>query len=93
MTDFEKKVYSYVLTIPAGRVLTYKQVAEALGRPRAFRAIGNALNKNPNLIQVPCHRVVRSDGEIGGYAGGRAQKKRLLKKEGVIIVRNRIKEI
>jgi methylated-DNA-[protein]-cysteine S-methyltransferase len=66
MTKFQKKVYATVSKIPKGKTLTYKEVAGLVGSPRAFRAVGNALNKNPFLGRVPCHRVVRSDGQWGG---------------------------
>ncbi len=76
-------VYDILSRIPEGKVTTYGDIAKALGRPGASRAIGRILNKNPNPIIVPCHRVVMSDGSIGGYAFGRARKKELLKKEGM----------
>ncbi len=72
-----------VKTIPKGKVLTYKQVAQKIGRPKAFRAVGNALSKNHDL-QIPCHRVVKSNGEIGGYNKGMVKKRVLLKKEGAL---------
>jgi len=78
-----------VKKIPRGKVSTYGQVAQKIGCPRAFRAVGNALNKNDN-IDVPCHRVVRSDGLIGGYRDGSAKKLRLLKKEGVLIKKTKV---
>lgn len=80
---FKEKVYQIVKRIPKGRVLTYKEVAEKAGRPRAFRAVGNALNKNRDP-KVPCHRVIRSDGKIGGYARGTKLKEKILKKEGYL---------
>ena len=80
MTDFERKVYNTVKKIPKGEVLTYKEVARLIGSSLAFRAVGNALNKNP-FAEVPCHRVIRSDGKIGGYANGTDQKIKILKKE------------
>lgn len=82
MTEFEKKVYDVVKKIPRGKVLTYKQVAMTIGKPNAARAVGNALNKNP-FKDVPCHRVIRSDGQIGGYRLGKKQKHLILKAEGV----------
>lgn len=84
ITPFQKKVYDYVRTIPEGKTATYKQVAAAIGKPKAYRAVGNALNKNPFAPEVPCHRVVRSDGEVGGFASGAAKKIKLLKKEGAL---------
>ncbi|MBX4199943.1 MGMT family protein [Candidatus Parcubacteria bacterium] len=78
---FKEKVYKVVETIPKGSVLTYKEVARKIGSPRAFRAVGNVLNKNvdPN---VPCHRVIRSDGKIGGYRDGHDFKVVRLRAEG-----------
>ncbi len=76
-------VYDILDRIPKGKVTTYGDIAKALGHANASRAIGRILNKNPNPIAVPCHRVVMSDGNIGGYAFGKARKKGLLKKEGL----------
>lgn len=69
MTDFAKKVYATVSRIPKGKTLSYKEVAKLSGRPYAFRAVGNILNRNHDK-NVPCHRVIRSDGKLGGYNGG-----------------------
>jgi len=77
---FKIRVFSVVSEIPKGKVLTYKQVAELAGSPKAFRAVGNILNKNYNK-EIPCHRVVRSDGKVGGYNRGEANKVKLLKIE------------
>jgi len=82
MSDFKEKVYRLVKKIPRGETLTYSQVAEKAGSPRAWRAVGNILNKNRDP-QVPCHRVIRSDGKPGGYFLGTKKKIALLKKEGV----------
>ncbi len=82
-TTFAQHVYDVVRKIPKGKTLTYKQVALATGRPKAFRAVGNILNKNRDP-KVPCHRVVRSDGKIGGFAWGAEKKVRILKKEGAL---------
>lgn len=82
-SSFMSKVYAVVAKIPKGKTLTYKQVAEKIGNPLACRAVGNALNKNRNP-NVPCHRVVRSDGTPGGYNWGRQKKIEILKKEGAI---------
>lgn len=78
--SFREHVLHLVAAIPAGQTLTYTQVAARAGRPRAYRAVGNILNQNydPN---IPCHRVVRSDGTSGGYNRGAAKKKQLLKFE------------
>ena len=80
-TDFQKKVYQAVKTIPKGQVRTYGGVAQRIGNPRASRAVGNALNKNPWPIIVPCHRVVAQNG-LGGFAKGLKKKIELLKREG-----------
>lgn len=82
-SKFEKKVYKTLLRIPCGEVRSYKWVAGETGRPNAYRAVGNALNKNPYPGIIPCHRVIKSDGSIGGYSKGAALKKRLLKSEGI----------
>ncbi len=85
MTFFQKKVYQVVKKIPKGKVLTYKEVAKLAGRSKAWRAVGNILNKNPYPKIVPCHRVVRSNDEVGGYSGGQNKKISLLKRESVTI--------
>jgi O-6-methylguanine DNA methyltransferase len=82
MTEFQQKVYNIVRKIPKGKVLTYKQVAERLGDKNLARAVGNALNKNQNS-KVPCYRIIRSDGKIGGFNRGAEKKMELLQKEGV----------
>ncbi|MFA5144163.1 MAG: MGMT family protein [Candidatus Omnitrophota bacterium] len=86
LTGFEKSVLKAALDIPSGEVRTYKWVAAAAGAPGACRAAGNVLNKNPYAPTVPCHRVVRSDGSIGGYAKGAGLKKMMLEKEGVVFL-------
>jgi O-6-methylguanine DNA methyltransferase len=81
MSDFSKKVLQVVAKIPCGHVLTYKQVAERAGRPRAYRAVGNILNKNFDP-KIPCHRVIGSDGKMRGYNRGIRTKVRCLQDEG-----------
>lgn len=81
MTDFEKKVLRVVSKIPLGEVRSYKWVAQKVGRPHAWRAVANALHKNPFTIFIPCHRVVKSSRKTGGYALGEALKKDLIKLE------------
>lgn len=81
MTPFARKVYKIVLNIPVGRVRSYKWVAEKAGSPRACRAVGQILKNNPYPIIIPCHRVVNSGGESGGYVFGSAKKKLLLELE------------
>jgi methylated-DNA-[protein]-cysteine S-methyltransferase len=88
MIYFRDKVFKIVKKIPRGKVLTYKEVASLLGRPRAFRVVGNILNKNRNS-EIPCHRVIMSDGKIGGYNKGTKRKLTLLKREGVLIKNRR----
>ena len=83
MKSFSKKVYSIVAKIPKGKTMTYKEVAVRAGSPRAFRAVGNILNKNYDP-KIPCHRVVRSDGATGGYNRGSEEKKKRLKNEGAL---------
>ena len=90
MPNFEERVYKATALIPRGQVSTYQAIARVLRNPRASRAVGNALNKNPYAPQVPCHRVVRSDGSVGGFASGTAKKIAMLKKEGIIIKKGMI---
>ena len=84
--NFSQKVYEVVSKIPEGKVLTYKQVAKKAGSPLAFRAVGNILNKNYDK-KIPCHRVIKTNGEIGGYNRGSQLKKKILLKEGVKIIK------
>ena len=80
---FTDLVYQKTKLVPRGKVTTYGQIAKAIGRPKASRAVGNALNCNPYAPIVPCYRVVRSDGAVGGFASGSKAKAGLLAKEGV----------
>ena len=80
-TEFQKKVWKELLNIPYGETRSYKDIAIAIGNEKACRAVGNANNKNPIAIIVPCHRVVGSDGSMTGYAGGLDIKEKLLKIE------------
>lgn len=79
---FIEKVFAVVKRIPKGEVLTYKEVAEKAGSPKAFRAVGNILSKNFDSA-IPCHRVIRSNGQLGGYNRGQNNKKKKLIDEGV----------
>jgi len=83
MTSFRENIYKVVRRIPKGETKTYKEIAAAAGRPKAWRAVGSILNKNFNP-KIPCYRVVRSDGKIGGYNRGANKKLFLLKKEKVL---------
>jgi len=85
-------VYDLVSEIPSGKVVTYGQLATFLGNPRATRGIGKVLNQNPRPIIVPCHRVVCSDGRVGGYMYGKDRKISLLLKEGIPIDNDKIKD-
>mgnify|MGYP001349268211 CR=1 FL=1 len=83
-TKFQLKVWKYLKTIPKGQVKSYLEVAKAIKKPKAVRAVANAVGKNPFAPKIPCHRVIRSDGSLGGYSGlgGIKTKKKLLKSEG-----------
>ena len=83
-TKFQIKVWKAISKIPRGQVRTYKELAKLIKKPKAARAVANACGKNPYPIKIPCHRVIRSDGSLGGYSGrgGISAKKNILKKEG-----------
>tara|TARA_B100000242_G_scaffold2649_1_gene1584 strand:- start:2961 stop:3239 length:279 start_codon:yes stop_codon:yes gene_type:complete len=86
-TQFQLKVWKLLKKIPPGKVITYKEIAVFLNMPNAARAVANACAKNPFPPSIPCHRVIRSDGKLGGYSGpgGLKTKKKLLKKEGYLL--------
>ena len=86
-TPFQLKVWNYLKKIPKGKVKTYAQVAKAVGKPKAVRAVANAIGKNPYPPSIPCHRVIRSNGGHGGYSrsGGLKQKLKLLRSEKIDI--------
>ena len=86
-TVFQLKVWNYLKKIPRGKVITYLELAKAIKMPKAVRAVANAVGKNPYPPKIPCHRVIRSDGKLGGYSapGGIKNKKKLLKMEGIIL--------
>lgn len=88
--EFRDKIYKIVKNIPKGRVATYKSIAIAIGQPQTSRAVANALAQNFNP-KIPCHRVIRSDGFLGGYnRGGLTHKAKLLRSEGVLVKNNRV---
>ncbi len=89
--SFNERCYQLLQQVPAGRVTTYKALAEALGT-KAYRAVGRAMNQNPNPIQVPCHRVVNADGHLGGYAFGIERKQQLLEAEGLEIRSGKVQD-
>lgn len=86
---FNERCYALLKQVPKGKVTTYKALAEALGT-KAYQAVGNAMNQNPNAPMVPCHRVVNTDGRLGGYAKGIDKKIELLQQEGVVIENGRV---
>ena len=90
--SFNDKCYALLQQIPQGKVTTYKEIAKALDT-KAYRAVGNAMAKNDKLIVIPCHRVVKSNGEIGNYRLGVTRKKYLLQKEGIVIKNNRVERL
>ncbi len=79
----DQDVYVLLSKIPSGKVSTYGDIARAIGHPKAARAIGRIIANNPNPISIPCHRVVKSNGEIGGFAYGEQMKREILEKEGI----------
>ncbi len=89
VTKFQNKVYKICKKIPKSKVSTYKEIAKALDC-KAYRAVGSALNKNPFAPEVPCHRVINSNGNLGGFARGIKNKAKLLKEEGIEIKKNKI---
>lgn len=89
--NFSNRCYELLIKVPQGRVTTYKAIANAMNS-KAYRAVGTAMKNNPNAPQVPCHRVVNSDGHIGNYAYGTDKKIKLLKEEGVDIVNGKVKD-
>lgn len=92
MNSFNEKCYALLKLIPEGKVTTYREIARALNS-RAWRAVGSAMAKNKNLYIIPCHRVVRSDGSIGGYALGTNKKAEILTSEGVAVVNGKVKNL
>lgn len=86
----KRTIFSLLGRVPTGKVVTYKNLAKAVGRPKSARAIGKILSKNKQAPKIPCHRVVRSDGKLGGYRWGIKNKTRLLRKEGIEIKRGKI---
>ena len=84
-TLFQNRVWNELKKIPKGEIRTYKEIAIAIGKPNSARAVANACGKNPRPIEIPCHRAIRSNGNLGGYSGkgGTSMKRKLLKKEGI----------
>ncbi|UCE97004.1 MAG: MGMT family protein [Candidatus Bathyarchaeota archaeon] len=90
-TEFERDVYVATFKIPKGKISTYKRIAEKVGRPKAYRAVANALHKNPLSPVVPCHRVVGSDGSFGGDEKGADWRRSMVQKEGINIEKGKVK--
>lgn len=86
---FSEKCYAILKRVPKGKVTTYKEIARALNC-KAYRAVGTAMNKNPYAPKVACHRVVNSNGKIGGFASGTKNKIKMLQKEGILVKKNHI---
>ena len=91
-TKFQKIVWSAIGNIPKGKIVTYQELAIEIGRPKSYRAVASACGKNPYVPEIPCHRVVRKDGRLGGYSakGGIARKKNMLQKEGHKVFKGKI---
>ena len=85
-TDFQKQVWTQLLTVPYGRTVSYQFIADAIGNPKAVRAVGAANGQNPISVIVPCHRIIGSNGQLVGYGGGLWRKEWLLKHEGALLV-------
>lgn len=90
MNELEKRVYKKLLSVPKGKVTTYGEIAKAVGLENGQRLIGQIMNKNPFPVVIPCHRVVKSDGKIGGYYYGQNVKTKMLSDEGISIKNGKI---
>ena len=90
MTKFQSECYEALKKVPKGKVITYAGLAREIGKPKAHRAVGNAMNKNPFAPKVPCHRVVKSNGELGGFADDINVKIKRLHEEGVDVLNNKV---
>lgn len=90
MTSFQSQCYEALKKVPRGKVITYGGLAEMIGMPKAHRAVGSAMNKNPFAPKVPCHRVVKSNGDLGGFSIDTKVKIKRLQEEGVMVSNNKI---
>ena len=88
--SFNDQVFDALKRIPKGKITTYKKIAEFIRSPKAYRAVGTTLSKNQCLVKIPCHRVVKSNGQVGGYVKGIKQKVVLLNREGIKVVGGRV---
>ncbi|MEM4327054.1 MAG: MGMT family protein [Candidatus Diapherotrites archaeon] len=90
MKDFREKVFQIIIKIPKGKITTYQEIAKALGNKNLARAVGKVCGSNGKLIEIPCHRVIRSNGLLGGYKLGTNKKAELLRKEGFLVKQNKV---
>lgn len=91
--NLDKKIYKKLLEVPKGKITTYGELAKAVGLKNGQRAVGKIMNKNPYPVIIPCHRVVKSDGKIGGYAYGEEIKSDMLTREGIVIKNGKILDL
>jgi len=91
--NIDKKIYKKLLEVPKGKITTYGELAKAVGLKNGQRAVGKIMNKNPYPVIIPCHRVVKSDGKIGGYAYGEEIKSDMLTREGIVIKNGRVLDL
>ena len=91
--NIDKKIYKKLLEVPKGRITTYGELAKAVGMKNGQRAVGRIMNKNPYPVIIPCHRVVKSDGKVGGYAYGEEIKSQMLLDEGINIKNGKILDL
>ncbi|TRZ69481.1 MAG: MGMT family protein [Nitrosopumilaceae archaeon] len=91
--NIDKKIYKKLLEVPRGKITTYGELAKAVGLKNGQRAVGKIMNKNPYPVIIPCHRVVKSDGKVGGYAYGEEIKSDMLTREGIVIKNGKILDL
>ena len=91
--SLDKKIYKKLLEVPKGKITTYGELAKAVGLKNGQRAVGKIMNKNPYPVIIPCHRVIKSDGKIGGYAYGEEIKSNMLAREGITIKNGKILDL
>ena len=91
--NLDKKIYKKLLEVPKGKITTYCELAKAVGLKNGQRAVGKIMNKNPYPVIIPCHRVVKSDGKVGGYAYGEEIKSDMLTREGIVIKNGKILDL
>lgn len=89
----DKEIYKKLLEVPKGKITTYGELAKAVGLKNGQRAVGKIMNKNPYPVIVPCHRVIRSDGDVGGYSYGQDVKIAMLSKEGILVENGKVSDL